>query len=74
MAESQNSTDCGFIKILAVPQRDFQIVIYRNETGNFTFAKRWWDVSSGEYGKLGPACGLYGSLETAEKEAKQKLR
>lgn len=58
------------IKFLDVPGDDIQIVIYKNETGQFSFARRRWDISLDAYSELGPPCGLYDSVETAEKEAR----
>ena len=59
-----------YLKILDVPGRDYQIVIFRASGGAISYAKRWWNTNTGAYGELGPACGLYDSPETAEREAK----
>ena len=58
------------LKILTVFGQDFQVVIYRTQAGNISFAKRWLDRNTGDYSSLGPQCGLYDSVETAEKEAR----
>lgn len=62
--------EANIVKILDVPGENVQVVVYRTSTSQFSFAKRWWDNKLGEYGELGPACGLYDSAETAEREAR----
>ena len=34
---------------------------------------QWWDDEVEDYGQLGPACGIYDSAVTAEKEARLRI-
>lgn len=68
--KSQRESNKEIVKILESSFLDFQLVIFRSGLTTFTFAKRWVDRLSGEYGELGPPCGIYDSPEVAEEEAR----
>lgn len=60
------------------PEGDQRVVLCRRSDGNFTFRMQWADltVSTGPdygWGPLGPDCGIYDTLETAEAEALQRI-
>jgi hypothetical protein len=59
-----------YLKILTSPVSDFRIVIYGLPEGLFTFSKQWRNESLDSFGTLGPKCGIYDSIETAENEAR----
>lgn len=62
----------NILKVLSIPDKAFQVVIYRTESGVYSYAKRWWDKEREDYGALGPACGFYDSAATAEEEARRR--
>lgn len=74
MSESHKDMGAMEVKILDVPGCDFQIIIYRTESGYFSYSKRWIDIYTGSYGALGPACGLYDTAEHAEREARLRTK
>ena len=66
------------VAIFESPDGDQRVIIFRRVDGNFTFRKQWADPSvlTGPdfgWGTLGPDCGIYGSCDTAETEAMQRI-
>jgi hypothetical protein len=72
MEQTDQPHNDRIIKIIELAKCDFQIVIYQNGLGTYSFAKRWLEPVTKVPGMLGPSCGSYDSAKTAEQEARAR--
>lgn len=68
------------VMILEHPDGSERVVILRRADGIYSYGMQWRsqspltvDANHGDWGPIGPDCGLYDSADTAETEARQRI-
>jgi hypothetical protein len=57
---------------LESPDGTERVLIMQRPDGAFTY-RRQWRFEEGRWSSPGPDCGIYDSIDTAEREARQRI-